>query len=175
MELRQRMPEDAEELFALTAANRVRLREWLPWLDGCTRVADTRENIEATLRQADAGTGLAVCLWSEGRIAGVGGYNAIDRTNLAQIDDDREFRDLLDEANRANASFYSIDPRGLAAFDTPLVRTEVVDRWGEEVTVTLDALSARLTTDVLRRLDAAAASASPAAVARAWLREEGLT
>jgi VWFA-related protein len=42
----------------------------------------------------------------------------IDRTNLGQIDNDREFRDILEEANRANASFYPIDPRGLAVFDT---------------------------------------------------------
>ena len=34
----------------------------------------------------------------------------------------------------------------------------MLDRWGEDVTATLDALSARLTTDVLRRLDAAAAT-----------------
>jgi osmoprotectant transport system substrate-binding protein len=68
------------------------------------------------------------------------------------------------------------DDRGLQPAEnvTPLVRTEVVDRWGEDVTATLDALSARLTTDVLRRLDAAAATASPAAVAREWLREERL-
>jgi hypothetical protein len=45
--------------------------------------------------------------------------------NLAQIDDDREFRDILDEANRANASFYPLDPRGLATFDTPLMRQDV--------------------------------------------------
>jgi hypothetical protein len=50
---------------------------------------------------------------------------SIDRLNLAQIDDDRLFRDIQDEANRANASFYTIDPRGLAAFDTPLVRQDV--------------------------------------------------
>jgi len=42
------------------------------------------------------------------------------RMMLAQIDDEQEFRDILDEANRANASFYPIDPRGLAVFDTPL-------------------------------------------------------
>jgi VWFA-related protein len=46
----------------------------------------------------------------------------IDRQNLAQIDDDQLFRDILDEANRANASFYPIDPRGLAVFDTPIMR-----------------------------------------------------
>ncbi len=45
---------------------------------------------------------------------------SIDRTNLAQIDDEQQFREILDEANRANASFYSIDPRGLAVFDTPI-------------------------------------------------------
>lgn len=49
----------------------------------------------------------------------------IDRLNLAQLDDDQEFRYLMDEANAANASFYPIDPRGLAVFDTPIVRTDV--------------------------------------------------
>ena len=32
----------------------------------------------------------------------------------------RYFRDLTDEANRGNASFYTVDPRGLAVFDSPL-------------------------------------------------------
>jgi VWFA-related protein len=50
---------------------------------------------------------------------------SIDRINLAQIDDDRLFKDIMDEANRANATFYPIDPRGLAVFDTPIVRTDV--------------------------------------------------
>jgi VWFA-related protein len=44
-----------------------------------------------------------------------------DRQQLSQIDDDRQFRDILDEANRANTSFYPIDPRGLVVFDTPLI------------------------------------------------------
>jgi VWFA-related protein len=48
-----------------------------------------------------------------------------DRSNLAQIDDEQEFRDLLDEANAANASFYPVDPRGLAVFDTPIMRLDV--------------------------------------------------
>jgi VWFA-related protein len=49
----------------------------------------------------------------------------VDRMHLAQIDDEREFREILDEANRANASFYPVDPRGLTAFDTPLMRMDV--------------------------------------------------
>jgi VWFA-related protein len=43
-----------------------------------------------------------------------------DRLSLSNIDSDQQFRDLLDEANRANASFYPIDPRGLPVFDTPI-------------------------------------------------------
>jgi VWFA-related protein len=49
----------------------------------------------------------------------------MDRLRLSQLDNDRQFRDLLDAANRANASFYPIDPRGLTAFDTPLMRQDV--------------------------------------------------
>jgi VWFA-related protein len=43
-----------------------------------------------------------------------------DRVALAQIDDDRRFRDILNSANRANASFYPIEPRGLVVFDTEM-------------------------------------------------------
>jgi VWFA-related protein len=43
-----------------------------------------------------------------------------DQMDLAMADNERRFRDLFGEANRANVSFYPIDPRGLAAFDTPI-------------------------------------------------------
>lgn len=43
-----------------------------------------------------------------------------DRLRLSQIDDLLLFRDIMDDANRANASFYTIDPRGLPVFDTPV-------------------------------------------------------
>jgi VWFA-related protein len=43
-----------------------------------------------------------------------------DRQYLSQIDNDRYFRDIMDEANRANASFYTVDPRGLPVFDAPI-------------------------------------------------------
>jgi len=43
-----------------------------------------------------------------------------DRLHLSLIDNERHFRDIMDMANTANASFYTIDPRGLAVFDTPL-------------------------------------------------------
>jgi VWFA-related protein len=43
-----------------------------------------------------------------------------DRIALSLIDDDVEFTRLLDQANRANTSFYPVDPRGLAAFDSSI-------------------------------------------------------
>jgi VWFA-related protein len=44
-----------------------------------------------------------------------------DRFALSQLDDALQFRYMLDEANRANTSFYPIDPRGLAVFDEDIV------------------------------------------------------
>lgn len=43
-----------------------------------------------------------------------------DRVVLSQLDIDRDFRDLLDIANRSNVTFYPVDPRGLAAFDSSI-------------------------------------------------------
>lgn len=43
-----------------------------------------------------------------------------DRADLAMVDHARMFRDLFGEANRANVSFYPIDPRGLPVVDTPI-------------------------------------------------------
>ncbi len=43
-----------------------------------------------------------------------------DRMHLAMMDDVQYFRDLTDEANRANASFYTVDPRGLPVFDSSM-------------------------------------------------------
>ncbi len=55
----------------------------------------------------DAGTNPATC--------------DAERQQLAYLDDEKQFRQFLDEANRANASFYPIDPRGLPVFDEPPV------------------------------------------------------
>ena len=44
-----------------------------------------------------------------------------DRFALSELDDDRRIRTIFDEANRANVSFYPIDPRGLPVFDEGIV------------------------------------------------------
>jgi len=43
-----------------------------------------------------------------------------DRADLAFTDDDQYFKTIYGDANRSNVSFYTIDPRGLVAFDTPI-------------------------------------------------------
>lgn len=43
-----------------------------------------------------------------------------DSLSLAMADTETQFRFMLDEANRANASFYPVDPSGLAVFDSPI-------------------------------------------------------
>jgi VWFA-related protein len=43
-----------------------------------------------------------------------------DRMRLAAMDNRQFFLDLLADANRGNASFYPIDPRGLPVFDNPI-------------------------------------------------------
>ena len=45
-----------------------------------------------------------------------------DRMRLANIDNAQFARDLANDANRANATFYPVDPRGLAVFDMPIYR-----------------------------------------------------
>jgi len=75
-----------------------------------------------------------------------------DRMQLARLDNDRQFRDLLDAANRANASFYPIDPRGLAVFDTPLVRQDVPGPPPPIVPLSVDQPMLRARTNSLRTL-----------------------
>jgi osmoprotectant transport system substrate-binding protein len=58
---------------------------------------------------------------------------------------------------------------------TPLVRHEVVDRWGPKLVAVIDGVSARLTTEDLRQLNAQllVPGANVRAVAGAWLEKAG--
>jgi hypothetical protein len=58
-----------------------------------------------------------------GQIMGMNSEQArcdADRYRLSQEDHMRDFHDMLNDANRANVSFYPLDPRGLVVFDTSL-------------------------------------------------------
>jgi osmoprotectant transport system substrate-binding protein len=70
------------------------------------------------------------------------------------------------------------DDRGLQPAENvvPMVRQEVLDRWGDDFAATVDAVSARLTTESLQALNRRVADgASPRAVAADWLATEGVT
>ena len=44
-----------------------------------------------------------------------------ERFRLAGLDNNKRFRELFDRANRANVSFYPVDPRGVVVFDDDIV------------------------------------------------------
>ncbi len=70
-ELRPLRMGDASPVFALVDADRERLRRWLPWVDGNTKVTHTRAYIRA--RQA---RGLTFGLWHKGALGGVVGLHS---------------------------------------------------------------------------------------------------
>lgn len=80
-------------------------------------------------------------------------------------------------AVRTNGFVLLEDDRNLQPAEnvTPLVRWEVLERFGDEVAEVLDAVSAALTTADLRAMNAAVTDgASPRATAAAWLADHGL-
>ena len=78
LELRLLQPEDAPALFALIDADRVRLREWLPWVDDTKKVADSAKFIGKALQERAETRGFTSGIWSAGRLAGVIRHNRID-------------------------------------------------------------------------------------------------
>lgn len=81
IELSLSIPQYAEELFKLTNTNRKFLQQWLPWLDRVTEASDTKDFLEAQLLKFQQGKALHVTIFHQNKIAGVLGYNKIDRAN----------------------------------------------------------------------------------------------
>jgi ribosomal-protein-serine acetyltransferase len=75
------IPQFADELFELTDRNRLYLRRWLPWLDGTRTPEDTRQFLTLQIQRFARGESLHVTIFSDGSIAGVAGFNSLDRTN----------------------------------------------------------------------------------------------
>jgi ribosomal-protein-serine acetyltransferase len=98
---------DADELFALTDANRAHLEPWLPWVPHTRAPADTLEFIRATHRQlADDQSMQFAIVDRDGGIAGVVGFHRFDWANRATsigywLAADRQGRGLMTEAVRA--------------------------------------------------------------------------
>jgi ribosomal-protein-serine acetyltransferase len=77
-ELRLFQTADAEELFAVTDANRAYLRQWLPWVDGARSVADSRSYIDASLQQFAENSGFVAAICYDEKIVGTIGFNEIN-------------------------------------------------------------------------------------------------
>jgi ribosomal-protein-serine acetyltransferase len=81
LELRLVRPQDATALFAVIDANRIQLREWLPWVDATRKLADTEKYIATALRENAASRAFTCGIWSDGRLVGIIGHNRIDWAN----------------------------------------------------------------------------------------------
>src|SRR5262245_8515830 len=79
--LRVLREDDAAELFALTDANRVYLRRWLPWVDLVTSDEDSRSFLETVTKQRADGRGPTFGIVHDDALVGVVGYVPIDRVN----------------------------------------------------------------------------------------------
>lgn len=80
-QLRLGHPSFAAELYSLTDDNRNFLRQWLPWVDGVKSPEDTEAYLQGELSRFADGIGLSAAIFYGGAIAGVVGYNQIDRAN----------------------------------------------------------------------------------------------
>jgi ribosomal-protein-serine acetyltransferase len=75
------VPQHAEAIFSLTDRNRDYLRRWLPWLDGTKAASDTKQFLEQQLLRFARGEALLVSIFCRRAVAGVAGFNSIDRVN----------------------------------------------------------------------------------------------
>lgn len=69
----------AEEIFALINANRLHLREWLPWVDNMQTIEVFNSYIRKTKTETAAGTDFGFVIYDDGRIAGRIGLHNIDQ------------------------------------------------------------------------------------------------
>ncbi len=77
-EIRIMEERDAADIFALTDANRVHLRQWLPWVDGTRSIEDTRAFIRNVQIQRASNTGFGCVILYKRLVAGTISYHPID-------------------------------------------------------------------------------------------------
>ena len=81
LELRLLQLTDAPTLFAVVAANRAYLREWLVWVDGMKRLRDAEKFIATALHDYEQTRAFTSGVWLGGRLVGAIGHNRIDWEN----------------------------------------------------------------------------------------------
>lgn len=86
LELRPYAAHHAEEVFAVSDANREHIRPWLPWIDAVKTVNDTREFIKKSLEQYARDDGFQCGIWEDNIYVGGLGYHWINRNgNYTEI------------------------------------------------------------------------------------------
>lgn len=82
VELREWVPDDAEEIFAEADQNRARLREWLPWVDRTS----SPEDVRTFLKKCEASEGMqrSFGIYVDGVLAGSIGLT-LDEDNAGEI------------------------------------------------------------------------------------------
>lgn len=74
-------PESARELFNLIQKNREFLSQWLPWVNAVQHEDDTKKYLESELLKFNEGTAVHQTIFYQNQIAGVLGYNLLDKNN----------------------------------------------------------------------------------------------
>jgi len=82
LELRLLDPRHAEEVFAAVDANRERLRQWLPWVDGTRSPADAQAFLSMQMARLAHGESISAGMWVDDAFAGVveGRLEPLNRT-----------------------------------------------------------------------------------------------
>jgi VWFA-related protein len=97
---------------------------WLLYRPDSTLTAPRAGNLKDVPGPDEIGIGIGGKIRSRETVEnekGVSKYDCdVDRMRLAQMDNDQYFRTIIDDANRGNTTFYPVDPRGLAVFDSPI-------------------------------------------------------
>ena len=102
--LRQTVPDDAEETFALVDKNRAYLRQWMPWVDDVQSPDDCRKNLESLQKDPDASPELVLVY--NNHIIGRLGFHQIDKLNRSTsigywLDADHQGQGLMTMAVQA--------------------------------------------------------------------------
>ncbi|RSK28886.1 N-acetyltransferase [Bacillus sp. HMF5848] len=72
---------DANSIYELVDQSRTYLRQWLPWVDGTTKVADSIDFIRACQKAYVEQIGMFTVIMYNGKIIGTASYNSLDWRN----------------------------------------------------------------------------------------------
>lgn len=79
--LRLLRPDEAPMVFAEIAANRLFLRQWLPWLDENQTASETRPHLQHWWNGYHQGDGFSLGIFHEEQFCGTLGFHAFDHKN----------------------------------------------------------------------------------------------